>query len=177
MACIVRPKGARVEFLATYGFSQEFVKIATSTTAAPGRWTLSGRVLADSRTVHILDVLTDPEYTFTAAQQVAGFRSGLGVPLMRDGIPIGVINLWRSQVRPFTDKQSELVMTFADQAVIAIENTRLLTELRESLEQQTATSEVLQAISKSPGDLQPVFAAMLENAVRICEANFGNMYV
>jgi GAF domain-containing protein len=180
MACIVRPKGRYVVFLATYGFSQDFIKIATSTAVAPGRWTLSGRVLADGRTVHISDVLTDPEYTFTAAQQEAGFRSGLGVPLMREGIPIGVINLWRSQVRPFTDKQSELVMTFADQAVIAIENARLLNELRErtdqlseSLEQQTATSDILSVISGSPGQLEPVFQTILANATRICEANFG----
>ena len=88
--------------------------MATSTPVAPGRWTLSGRVLAEGRTVRISDVLADSEYTFTAAQQVAGFRSGLGVPLMREGTPVGVMNLWRSQVQPFTDKQVELVTTFAD---------------------------------------------------------------
>jgi two-component system, NtrC family, sensor kinase len=183
MACIVRPQGSHVQFLATYGFSQAFVEVATSTPVAPGRWTLSGRVLAEGRTVRIPDVLADPEYTFTVAQKVAGFRSGLGVPLMREGTPVGVMNLWRYEVRPFTDKQIELVTTFADQAVIAIENTRLLHELRqrtddltESLEQQTATSEVLKVISGSPGELEPVFKAMLENATRICEANFGILY-
>ena len=176
MACIVRPQGSYVQFMATYGFSQAFFDIASSTPIAPGRWTLSGRVLADRCTVHIADVLADPEYTFSAAQKIAGFRSGLGVPLMREGAPIGVLNLWRSQVQPFTDKQIALVTSFAAQAVIAIENTRLLNELREALERQTATSEVLQIISSSPGDLQPVFAAMLENAVRICDAAFGNIY-
>ena len=183
MACIVRPQGSHVQFLATYGFSQAFIDVATSTPIVAGRWTLSGRVLAEGRTVQIADVLADPEYTFGTAQEIAGFRSGLGVPLMREGTPIGVLNLWRSQVRPFTDKQIELVTTFADQAVIAIENVRLFDveqqrtrELGESLEQQTATSEVLQVISRSPGDLQPVFDSMLQNAVRICHANFGNIY-
>ena len=135
MGCIVRPQGSYVQFLATYGFSQDFFDVASSTPIAPGRWTLSGRVMEEGRTVHIHDVLADKEYTFTAAQQVAGFRSGLGVPLMREGTPIGVINLWRSQVQPFTEKQIELVTTFAAQAVIAIENTRLLKELRDRTEE------------------------------------------
>src|SRR6516162_9091665 len=166
MACIVRPQGSYVQFLATYGFSQAFIEVATSTPVEAGRWTLSGRVLAGGRTVRIPDVLADPEYTFTAAAQVAGCRSGLGVPLMREGTPVGVINLWRPEVRPFGEKQIDLVTTFADQAVIAIENTRLLNELRqrtadlsESLEQQTATSDLLKVISSSPGELKPVFSA------------------
>ena len=135
MGCIVRPQGSHVQFMATFGFSQDFIDVASSTPIPPGRWTLSGRVMEEGRTVHIHDVLADTEYTFTAAQQVAGFRSGLGVPLMREGTPIGVINLWRSQVQPFTEKQIELVTTFAAQAVIAIENTRLLKELRDRTEE------------------------------------------
>ena len=143
-----------------------------------------GRAAVEGRAVHIADVLADPEYRATGHQQATGYRTALAVPLLRDGKTIGVFGLLRDEVNPFTDKQIELVTTFADQAVIAIENTRLFEteqqrtrELSESLAQQTATSEVLRVISSSPGDLGPVFQAMLENATRICEAKFGNLFL
>jgi GAF domain-containing protein len=186
MGGILRPQGLHFQFAANYRMPREFVELATTAGIAGGQGTLAGRVLLEGHTVHIPDVLADREYTFSEGQKIAGFRSGLGVPLMREGTPIGVIVLWRKWVRPFTEKQIELVTTFADQAVIAIENVRLFDEvqartreLSESLEQQTATSEVLRVISSSPGGLEPVFTAILENALRICEAKFGmlNRYV
>jgi transcriptional regulator with GAF, ATPase, and Fis domain len=127
--------------------------------------------------------LADPEYTY-GSKAIESFRTVLGVPILKGEEVLGVILVYHlGEVQPFTDKQIALVETFADQAAIAIENVRLLDELRkrtsdlsESLEQQTATSEVLQVISSSPGDLQPVFEAMLQKAVRICDARFGNIY-
>jgi hypothetical protein len=172
---IGRPKGETLHFEATYGFSREHAEYVASHPAGLDRGTVSGRALLERKIVHVLDVLADPEYTYEVSK-VGEHRTLLGVPLLREGSPIGVMALGRKAGRPFTDRQIELAETFATQAVIAIENARLLTELRESLEQQTATSEVLQVISSSPGDLEPVFQAMLEKAVRICDAKFGNIY-
>ena len=177
MGGIVRPQEGHFQFAGNYRMSQEFADLVAVTPISSGRGTLAGRVIMTGRIVHIPDALSDSEYTFKSGQKIVGYRTGLGVPLMREGKPIGVLILWRSHVRPFTDKQIKLVATFADQAVIAIENTRLLNELRQSLEQQTATSEVLKVISSSPSELKPVFDAILEHATRICEAKFGTMWL
>jgi GAF domain-containing protein len=141
-------------------------------------------VLLERKPIQIADVLADPEYSNLEPQRLGGYRTHLGVPLMRDGSPIGVILVSRRTVRPFDSKQTELVTSFADQAVIAIENTRLFEEveartreLTESLEQQTATAEVLRVISRSPGELDPVFQAMLVNATRLCEATYGILWL
>jgi two-component system, NtrC family, sensor kinase len=146
------------------------------------RGTVLGRAVIECRPVQVADVQADPEYTMKEGQKLGGFRTVLGIPLLREGVPIGVIMLTRTTVRPFTEKQIDLATTFADQAVIAIENVRLFEaeqqrtrELSESLEQQTATSEVLKVISSSQGELQPVFDAILENATKICDARFGNL--
>jgi GAF domain-containing protein len=168
--------------IASHGFEMEYADYIKANPIIPGRTTLVGRTALEGRTVHIPDVLADPEYGWAESIKRGNFRTMLGVPLLREGQPIGVIALTRSQVRPFSETQIALVTTFADQAVIAIENVRLFEaeqqrsrELSESLEQQTATSEVLSVISSSPGRLEPVFQSMLDNAVRICEAKFGFM--
>src|SRR5262249_26957809 len=153
-----------------FGMSTELKDELERTPFKPGHGSVISRALLERATAQVLDAQTDPEYTMVEAQKKGGFRTVIGAPLLREGTPIGVFGLGRYSVRQFTNKQIELLTTFADQAVIAIENTRLLNELRESLQQQTATADVLGVISSSPGELQPVFQAMLENAVRICEA-------
>jgi two-component system, NtrC family, sensor kinase len=164
------------------GYSREYEDYMRARRIVPGRHTLIGRVAIEGGVVHIPDVLADPEYQWAEAQKLGRWRTMLGVPLLREGSPIGALSLTRSTVKPFTEKQIELLTTFADQAVIAIENVRLFEaeqqrtrELGESLEQQTATSEVLSVISSSPGDMKPVFEAILANALRICEAKFGHI--
>ena len=141
-----------------------------------------GRLRSSERVVHIHDVTTEQGYIerqprFVTMVELGSFRAMLAVPMLKDGKLIGAIIIYRQEVGSFSDKQIALVQNFAAQAVIAIENARLLNELRQSLEQQTATADVLRVISSSPGDLEPVFEAMLENAVRICDANFGNLWL
>jgi CheY-like chemotaxis protein/signal transduction histidine kinase len=164
------------------GFSPEYQEYARQNPIRPGRGTLVARTALELAAVHIPDALADPEYTWLEGQRLAGFRAMIGIPLLRNGSCIGVMAMTRAVARPFTARQIELVRTFADQAVIAIENARLFEaeqqrtrELGEALEQQTATSEVLHVISSSRGELEPVFQAILENATRICEASFGNL--
>src|SRR5262249_16112827 len=133
-------------------------------------------VIRTKQPVLLADAATEEQFFSNNSAKLGGARSYMAVPMLKENESIGAIAIYRQEVRPFTDKQVELVSNFAKQVVIAIENARLLNELRESLQQQTATSEVLQVISSSPGELEPVFQAMLENAVRICEAKFGTLF-
>jgi GAF domain-containing protein len=139
------------------------------------------RIVGGERLVHVTDRRQEPAYrdnqTFRGLVDTSGIRASLSVALRKGETLLGMINVYRQDVRPFTDNQIKLVEDFASQAVIAIENARLLNELRQSLEEQTATSDVLRVISSSPGELEPVFAAMLASATRICEAEFGNLFL
>ena len=184
-AAIHRRVGEDYPFVACHGFPLEFEEFMRGRPFAPEKDTAFGRAILEAATVHIPDIEAVPASSDAVQhwRQIGGYRTVLAVPLMREGGVVGTIVLTRSTVSPFSDKQIELVETFADQAVIAIENVRLFDEvqastreLSESLGQQTATSEVLSVISSSPGELEPVFQAMLENAIKICEANFGNLF-
>ena len=182
-AVIFRQDNGVYRFAAGYSVNPEYLEIERQNPILPGPETVVGRAALSRSVARIDDAWTDPLYQKKRDAKIAGVRSMIGVPLMREGEPIGVIALARGRVEPFVEREIELVATFADQAVIAIENVRLFEaeqqrtrELTESLEQQTATSEVLKVISSSPGELQPVFATMLEKAVRICDAKFGNVY-
>jgi GAF domain-containing protein/CheY-like chemotaxis protein len=182
MGSINRQQGDVYRQVANFGHSPELDKFMGTHALEISRGTVVGRTVLEGRTVHIVDVQADPQFTFLEAARIGGLHTMLGIPLLREGTPIGVIVLQRKSVQPFTEKQIELATTFADQAVIAIENVRLFDEvqartreLTEALERQTATSEVLQVISGSPGTLEPVFETMLANATRICEAVFGSM--
>ena len=169
-----RRVGDTYELAATYGVKPEWRAHIEGYSTTPTRGSIFGRTALEGRTVHIPDVLQDSEWGRPDAQSLTGFRAALGVPLLREGKPIGVVILQRMNPGAFTPKQIELLETFADQAVIAIENARLFDEvqarsreLTESLEQQTATSEVLGVISSSPGELDPVFRTILANATRL----------
>src|SRR5262245_12055576 len=183
-ASIRLAKDGAYHHVASHGFTREEKEHWKHHSLTPGRGSITGRAVLEGKAIHVVDSKADPELVSSPSVRFAKVRTGLGVPMLREGIPIGVLTLSRRTVEPFTDKQIELAQTFADQAVIAIENVRLFDEvqartreLSEALEQQTATSQVLGVISSSPGELEPVFRSMLENATRLCEAKFGDLYV
>ena len=179
MGAINHRHGDAYRVVAHFGFPSELAEFMRDRPIELGKGTMTGRVVMENRVIHVADVQADPDLKLLGAARFGGIDidTSLGVPLLREGEPLGVMVLHNKMLRPFTDKQIELATTFADQAVIAIENARLLNELREALERQTATSDVLQILSSSPAELEPVFRAILESAVRICEARFGTLYL
>jgi GAF domain-containing protein len=182
MAAITRDDGAGFRHVTNFGFPPDWIEFNKTIRMLPGRDSVVGRALQEARTVQVADVFADPEYKYRVPAEKAGYRTFVGVPLMREGHPIGVLTMGRRTVAPFTDKQLELVSTFADQAVIAIENVRLFDEvqartdeLSEALQQQTATADVLKVISRSAFDLRTVLDALLRSAGRLCDADMGTV--
>jgi GAF domain-containing protein len=185
MASIATRDGGVYRVKANYALNPEWNALVRTLSFRPGRDTVTGRTLLERQTVQIADITTDPEYALSAAASVGKIRTVIGVPLLREGDPTGVMQLARSRNEPFTERQIELIRTFADQAAIAMENARLLNELRqrttdltertadltEALEQQTATRDVLEVISRSAFDLQAVFETVAESSVRLCGAD------
>jgi GAF domain-containing protein len=173
-AALHRFDGQMLSFEAHHGMTEPEVEESQRRFPhPPTRDTAVGRAILDRQIAHLHDIRNDPEYRVTAGQMT--FRTVLAVPLLKEGNPIGAMGLWRREVQPFTDSQIQLVKTFADQAVIAIENVRLFTETKEALERQTATSEVLRAISRAQADAQPVFEIIAASALRLCSASYSSV--
>jgi signal transduction histidine kinase len=177
-AMMFRREGEAYRICANNDADPDFVAYEREHPNVPGRGTLVGRVAMEGRTVHLVDCLADPEYAYADGQKLGRYRTMLGVPLLRSGAVIGVIGLLRTAVNPFTDQQIDLVTTFANQAVIAIENARLFDalqirteELGRSVEELTATSDILRTIASSPGKVEPVLTAVAESAARLCAAD------
>src|SRR5262249_10121521 len=163
--------GKLIDVAAGHGLSPEGMEASRRLhPRAPGREGTVGRAILNNAISYVPDIREDPEYRFQGVAEAAGFLSSLSVPLLREGSPIGTITVTGAEPAMFTERQIAMLQTFADQAVIAIENTRLFNELQEQLEQQTATSEILRVISQSQRDVQPVFETIAENARKLCEA-------
>jgi signal transduction histidine kinase len=182
MAAMLRPKGSVYEYAASYSLTSGVDDQMKSIQFDVGRGSVTGRTVLERQVVHIHDAQTDSELKSFVGVTVSGARTMLGVPLLREGTPVGVVVLMRRRVQPFTDKQIELVQTFADQAVIAIENVRLFDEVQartealgESLQQQTATADVLKVISRSTFDLKSVLQTLVESAGRVCGADYATI--
>src|SRR6516164_7115334 len=183
-AAIRLAKDGLYHHVASYGYSPEFKQGMMQEPLSPGQGSVAGRVVLESKSVQLPDAWAVAGKEQVRRARRTNTRTILGVPLLREGTPIGVLLLHKSIVEPFTNKQIELAETFADQAVIAIENTRLFDEiqdknrqLQQALEQQTATSEVLKVISSSPGELNLVFNIMLAKATELCEASYGTLWL
>src|SRR5262245_22256571 len=182
---LYRCEGGLLRTVAMQGAPQAFIEERRrNPLVRPPPQTALARAMATKQPVQIADIVNEPHYFdappgYSAVQltKLSGARTVLTVPMLKENELIGAIVIYRTEVRPFSDKQIELVKNFAAQAVIAIENTRLLNELREALQQQTASLEVLEIISSSPRELEPVFKIILQNATRICTASFGNLYL
>ncbi|HMF25626.1 MAG TPA: GAF domain-containing protein, partial [Pseudolabrys sp.] len=184
MAGITRPMEGGFYYATNYNFPADWLEFVKNTPLKAGRGSIVGRALLEGKITQVDDVLADPDYTFREVQKKGGYRTFLGVPLLREGQPIGVLALGRKRIDPFTDKQIELLATFADQAVIAIENVRLFDEvqartreLQEALDYQTATSDVLEVISRTPIDLQPVLTAICETVAKLCQTKDAEIFI